>query len=365
MTNILLLLNMVVSLGIALFLILKFIKPNTHPHLKNVFFLFFLIGLVFLLSSIIFSSWFFGIVSYGFTDILFIYSILTFFEAFLLLLIVYKIRKSKKIFYLLFIYIIFILSSLIGLNFSNFLLLSSLLLIMILFILLISAPNFNRIAKFAIFYSSLSLLLQILLLFENKFSPIVILISNLSFFAFLFFFMKDIKRFPPFDFNEPPRIKKGKYIFDFLRYFVFIVILTNFIFIGVLAIHEGGHFFMSKLNPNCSLERIVYEGNLPHTEILCEGSNGSMNLVIFGGIFLPVIVALLFFFGGGTFMKEISLLILGFDILISYKDFLDLGFSQGISTFFSVFGGIILFLAIGILAKSRTIEEEFIHLSES
>jgi hypothetical protein len=43
---------------------------------------------------------------------------------------------------------------------------------------------------------------------------------------------------------------------------------------------------------------------------------------------------------------------------------MDLGFSQNISTFFSIFGGIVILLAIGILAKSRTTEEEFIHLEE-
>jgi len=139
--------------------------------------------------------------------------------------------------------------------------------------------------------------------------------------------------------------------------------LTNFVFIGVLAIHEGGHFFISKLAPDCELQRIVYEGNLPHTEILCNNYTNT-NKIIFGGIFLPIIISLLLFFGGGTFMKEISLLIIGFDILVSYKDFLDLGFSQNISTFFSIFGGVIILLAIGILAKSRTTEEEFIHFGE-
>ncbi|HJX50599.1 MAG TPA: hypothetical protein VJ438_04000 [Candidatus Nanoarchaeia archaeon] len=132
-----------------------------------------------------------------------------------------------------------------------------------------------------------------------------------------------------------------------------------------MATHEGGHFLISKLTPNCGLERIVYEGGLPRTEILCDNSVSSTNKILFGGIFIPIIVALLFFFGGGTFMKEISLLIIGFDILISYRDFIDLGFSQNISTFFSIFGGVIIILAIGILAKSRTTEEEFIHLEES
>jgi hypothetical protein len=185
------------------------------------------------------------------------------------------------------------------------------------------------------------------------------------FFVFLLFFLWDVKRFPASFFEEKIKLERNSYLFDFLRYFVFIIILTNFIFIGVLATHEGGHFAVSKLTPDCSLEKIVYEGNLPHTEILCDNSSGSMDKILLGGILLPILVALLFFFGGGMFMKEIALLIFGFDILISYKDFLDLGFSQGISTFFSIFGVIVILLAIGLLAKSRTTEEEFVHLGDS
>lgn len=365
MANLLLFLNTLIALIIALFLIIKSIKLNDEPYLKKTSFLFFLMGLVFLLSSLIFFSWLFNIIPYNLPDILFIHSILMFFEAVLLLLIIYNLRKSKKIFYLLFIYFVFVLSSIIGFNFSNFLLLSSLLFIMILFVLLISAPGFKRISKFAIFYSSLSLILQIFLLFKEKFSPVAILLSNFLFLTFIFFFIKDVKKLDNLNFENTLKIKKSNYLFDFLRYFVFIVILTNFIFIGVLSIHEAGHFFMSKLSPDCSLERIVYEGDLPHTEILCNDSMNSTNLVVFGGIILPIFVALLLFFGGGTFMKEISLLIIGFDILIAYQDFIDLGFSQGISAFFSIFGGVIVLLAIGILARSRTTEEGFIHLSES
>ena len=236
---------------------------------------------------------------------------------------------------------------------------------MILFILLLPAQNFTRISKFAIFYSSLSILLQVLLLFQNQFSSVVSLISNLFFFVFIFFFVWEIKRFPASFFEVHLKLKRNSYLFDFLRYFVFIIILTNFIFVGVLAVHEGGHFVVSKITPGCSLENIVYEGDLPHTEILCNDSPKSTNKIILGGFLLPIVVALLFFFGGGTFMKEIALLIFGFDILISYKDFIDFGFSQGISTFFSILGVMIILLAIGLLAKSRTTEEEIIHLGDS
>jgi hypothetical protein len=366
MIKFLFLLNTFVCLGISLFLIINFFKSTKKLHLKKALFLFLLMGLVFLLPSIVFLSWSFNLAVYNFNDLLFIHSIIVFFEAILLLIIIYQLRKNKKIFYLLFIYLIFILSFLMGLDFSTFLLISSLLFIMILFIILISIPYFSRISKSAILYTSVSIFLQIPLLIRNEFSSTAILISNLFFFIFLLFFIKDLKTIPQISYEKNIKLKYNRYIFDFLRYFVFIIILTNFIFIGVLAIHEAGHFFVSKLSPDCDLERIVYEGNLPHTEILCSTpTDSSMNRIIFGGIFLPVIVALLFFFGGGTFMKEISLLILGFDILISYKDFIDLGFSQNISIFFSIFGVIIILLAIGILAKSRTTEEEFIHLGES
>lgn len=366
MLNLLFLLNVLISLSIAVFISINFVKNNKkYPSLKRIFFLLLVMGFIFVLYSAVFSLWLLNLTVYNSQDFLLIHSILVSIEAFLLLLIIYNLRKNKKIFYLFFIYLIFLFSVIIGWNFSNFLLMSSLMLIMVLFILLISVPNFTRISKFAIFYCSISLLLEITFLFKNQPSPIIGLISNLFFFLFIFFFLMDIKYIHILNSNKKIKFKKSYYLFDFLRYFIFIVILTNFVFVGTLAIHEGGHFFVSKLATDCELERIIYDGSLPHTEILCNNSPDSLNKIIFGGIFLPVLVAFLFFFGGGTFMKEISLLIMGFDILISYKDFIDLGFSQTISSFFSMFGVGIIILAILILAKSRTTEEDFIHLTDS
>lgn len=366
MINLLFLLNALVSLVIAIFLIYSFIKSKEkHPELEKVFFLLFLIGFIFLLYSIIFFLWLFRVNVYNSSDFLFIHSILISVESILFLLIVYRIRKNKKVFYLLFIYLIFLFSIFMGFNFPIFLLISSLMLLMILFILLISIPNFTRVSKFAIFYCSISLLFEVTLLFKNQQSPLMSLISNIFFFLFILFFVIDLKNISFYNDESSKRLRKSYYLFDFFRYFIFIVILTNFVFIGTIAIHESGHFFVSKIFTDCDLERIVYEGNLPHTEILCSESSDSLDVVIWGGILFPVFVAFLFFFGGGTFMKEISLLIIGFNIILSYQDFIDLSFSQTLSTFFSMFGGAIIILGILILAKSRTTEEEFIHLTGS
>jgi hypothetical protein len=77
---------------------------------------------------------------------------------------------------------------------------------------------------------------------------------------------------------------------------------------------------------------------------------------------LPILIAILLYFAGGTFIRELSLLIIGFDFIISYQDLLDLGISKNLSIFLSIIGGILILLAIGLLAKSRTSEEEFMHL---
>ncbi len=365
MLKILLFLNLIISLSIFLFILYAFSKLKKNNLFKKTNLLLFFLGFVFLICFLIYFFLFLGIFQYSEKAILLIQSILTFFQALFLVGVIYSIRRNSKIFYLFLIYIFFILSIFIGLNFSNFLLLSSLSLIMILFILSFSIPHFERISKFAILYSSISLFLQILLMFQNEFSPIFSLISNSFFFAFLIFFIEDLRRFSYSLYERKVRLKKNYYIFDFLRYFVFLVILTNFIFIGVLSIHEGGHFVVSKLDSDCALQKIVYEGNLPRTEILCANSPGSMGKILLGGLLLPLIIAALFFIAGGTFMKEISLLILGFNILIGFKDFVELGFSKGLSTSFSIFGAFVVLLAIGILAKSRTAEEEFIHFGDS
>ncbi len=360
MINFILLLNLIVSLVIFIFLIVNSAKFSKIGFLKKVFFPLFLLGLVFLLSSILFFAWTFNLIMYASGDLLLIYAILTFLETLLLLIIIFSFRRNRRIFYLLFIYLFFIILVLFGLKFSNFLLISSFLLITILFVILLPFPHFTKISKIGIFYSSLSLFLQVILLFQSRICSLAILVSNIFFFIFIYVLVMETKKSPMEFFEKRIFPRKNSYVFDFLRYFVFIIILTNFIFIGVLAVHEGGHFVVSKFTPGCSLERIVYEGNLPHTEILCNNSQEATSRIILGGILIPIIISLLFFFGGGTFMKEISMLIFGFNIVISYKDFIALGLSENISTFFSIFGSIIILLAIGTLAKSRTTEEEFI-----
>ena len=79
-------------------------------------------------------------------------------------------------------------------------------------------------------------------------------------------------------------------------------------------------------------------------------------MVILGGLFAPLLIALLLLVGGGHLMKEISILIIGFNLIISYKDFLELGVSENVTIFAVIIGCILVVLGVGFLSMFRTEE---------
>lgn len=359
--KIVLFLNFLISLGISLFLIVNFIKKLKDPTYKKSFNLFFIISLIYLVFSLFSFLWSFEIFKYQLNDFYSIYSIMILLQTILLFNLIYVFRYNKRIFYFFFCYLIIFSSGLVGISIPHIILLCSFLITLLLFILMISVPHFERISILGILYSSISLIIQIISLFSEDFLQIGSFISNILFLFFIFYFIKRTKIFPIDFFEERIIRRKRNYFIDFLRYFVFIIILTNFIFIGTITIHEVGHLLTSRAY-DCGFDRIVYEQGLPHTEILCGEDFNALSKVILGGMLLPLVIAILLFFAGGTFIKEVSLLIVGFNFMISYKDILDLGFTKNISLFFSIIGAIFVLVAIGLLAKSRTMEDEFIYL---
>jgi len=355
------LLNFIVSFGIAIFLFLNFWRKHKIPELKKPFNLFALIGLLYLILSTLSLLWTFNIFESSLNDFLLIKSLMIFLQTVFLFSLIYIFRDNRKLFYFLFCYLGVLSFGLLGVPISSLLLICSFIIILLLFILLIPVSGFGKISKFGILYASISLLVQIFSLFFENFYVVGSLISNILFFILIFFFIKNIETFPLDFFKKPVKHKKRYYFLDFLRYFIFIIILTNFIFIGTITVHEVGHLLTSR-SFDCGFERIIYEGGLPHTEILCGENFDSLFKVILGGMILPLAIAILFFFAGGTFIKELGLLIVGFNFIISYKDILDLGLTKNIGIFFSVLGGVLVLVSIALLARSRTTEDELFHL---
>jgi hypothetical protein len=233
----------------------------------------------------------------------------------------------------------------------------SFLLILIVFVNFILDKNYKKIGYAVIIYSSTMLLFQLMIIFNLNLVYLFSIFFNIGFLCFLLVFSKQIvnRRLKPRE-KIPPR--QRPYFFNFFQFFIFIVVLSNFIFIGTISVHELGHLAVSQFY-DCQYRRIVYEEGIPHTDILCQDLPGNTFLIL-GGVILPFIAAFLLFIAGGKFMKETSLLIVGFNLIASYGDFLDLGISQNISIFIVFLGIFILIFGLALLAKSRT---EISHIS--
>jgi hypothetical protein len=195
------------------------------------------------------------------------------------------------------------------------------------------------------------LLLQLIIVFNPNLVYIFSILYNIFFLCFILILSKEIIN-KKLKLKEKLLKKQRPYLFNFFQFFIFIVVLTNFVFIGTISVHELGHLTASQFY-DCQYRRIVYEQGIPHTDLLCQDIPNKTFLIL-GGVLLPFLAAFLLFIAGGKFMKETSLLIVGFNFIASYRDFLDLGLSENISVFIVFFGIFMLILGLALLAKSRT-----------
>ncbi|MBR9704690.1 hypothetical protein GOV12_04710 [Candidatus Pacearchaeota archaeon] len=150
------------------------------------------------------------------------------------------------------------------------------------------------------------------------------------------------------------KFKSKSLFFQYLRYLVFIITITNLVFIGTVAIHEFGHFITSKYY-DCETSKIIYEEDMPYTEALCKDSKNQI-IFLLSGVLFPIVLAILLFGIGGIFIRDISILIFGFNLIASFRDFRELGLSDNIVVMLLIGGVILLFIGIVLLAKSRVEE---------
>jgi hypothetical protein len=108
---------------------------------------------------------------------------------------------------------------------------------------------------------------------------------------------------------------------------------------------------------DCDSKLVYQVGGYPHTEILCNDLSAIVPTTLFGSI-LPLVVGLLLIFAGGKFLRAISLLIIGFDLVSSYMDFLGIGLGYNLSFGCMLLGMAFLIMGIVLLAKSK-IDEYF------
>jgi len=208
----------------------------------------------------------------------------------------------------------------------------------------------RAIFKFGTLYSIPSAILASSFFFgyEN-----ILLLNSLSsglFLIFLIIFRGEIDDIAMH--LKSKKVKKESYIVLFTKYFVFILVLNSFVLMGVLMGHEFGHIIASN-HYGCESRSIFYEqGNAPYTEVLCIDDSSRLQSTA-AGFALPLVLVLVLFIVGGKFMREISLVAIGFDLLISYNDFKELGVGEIYNISLSLFGALILIIGVVLLAKSR------------
>jgi hypothetical protein len=353
------LLNGILYLVIFLFFLLKFIK-NYEKSTVKVARSFSFIGLIYFLISLSSILWFFDILNYVENDFLFLYAVALILQSLILFRVIYLFSQNKRLFYFLGFYLIILFSFLFSMNsFLNLSLIASSLFILLIFIEFTFLDEcYKKSGYFGILYATISIIFNLILFLGKGNVYFFSLIFGIFFLVFAYLFLSDLEKFP---LNCPLKFRKERsYLFTLLGHLIFIITLANFVFIGTIAIHEFGHYGASKFY-DCDYQKIVYEGDFFHTEILCSSLGNNLGVVL-GGILLPLVLALVLFFIGGSFMREVAFLVFGFNLISISRDLSDLGVSDNLA-FISIFCGILaLIYGLFLLAKSKS--EESLYLDE-
>ncbi|MCF7910307.1 hypothetical protein K9L16_01390 [Candidatus Pacearchaeota archaeon] len=358
--SILFLVNVIFSIVIVSLLIAGFLKLYKNKSFTKIVSYLLIIGVFY--SLLAFSSflWLFEFLKFSNTDFIILYSIIIFMQSLLLLKVISLISNNKKLFYFLFFYPLILISIFYSWSlFFNILIIVSFLLCFVFFMdFAFRSKFYRRISYLGMAYSLLGVIFQFLfvlgignLVFYNIFIEIV-------FFVLIYLFFKDIALNPPAKYTKF-KFKEKSYFSNLIEHLVFIIVITNLVFIGTLGVHEIGHFSVAKIY-GCQAEKIVYEEGYLHTEVLCKDNSNNL-FVLLGGILLPFFIAIILFFVGGRFMRDMSFLIIGFNLLASSRDFSDLHLSDNLIIIPLFFGVLFLITGIIILAKSKV--EDDIYLS--
>ncbi|HDK42619.1 MAG TPA: hypothetical protein ENG87_04515, partial [Candidatus Pacearchaeota archaeon] len=315
--KLLLLINLAITFLISFLFVLGFYRYHKDEKVKKIIYPFSSIFFAYLALFIISVLWFFDITAYTPKDFNLIYSFVLFIQTLILFRIVYLINQEKNLFYLLFAYIVTLLLAYLSSYLSLFFSLTSFFLILVLsFILIRISDSYKNAAYAGGIYACVSLILGFLLLLGFGEPFLYGTISNFFFLFFVYFFLKNICSKPLTHKESSNIIQKESNLMLFVRYFLFIIVLTNLVLISTIGIHELSHVATARIY-DCESRTIVYEnGNYPYSEIICDNLTGKI-IISLAGVITPILLGLFLFVLGGRFIKAISFLMVGFNIIAS------------------------------------------------
>ena len=261
--------------------------------------------------------------------------VLTTVSSILILYTVYKITDNKNLIYLFTLF----LTTVFAINFSmnSFFLFSmavSYLLMMIVFLELILFANLylKRAGFSGLAHTAISIIFLVMVFLKFKPFNFFWFIPNvLMSFVFYLIFL-DIKSLGIIEKKAPEKKKNPiiNFISVFAKFFIFIISISSFILLSTISLHEFGHAMVAQYYGCEHTKSVIYDMiQAPHTETKCSSYYNNTILTL-GGILSTFVISLIFLLIGVRFTKNISYLMFGFSILISYGDLTDLGISKNI-----------------------------------
>jgi hypothetical protein len=347
------LLSSLIAVVILILLLVGFFKHYKNEEISKVVRLFSLLFFVYLAMAIFSLAWFFEYSFYDYVDFIYIYSVAILVQTFILFGVHNLLYGNKKLSYWLLFYLIAGFSFYISLFYLPLVvLIISFLLTLILFLNLYSKSFiFKKVSYAGILYAAISVLFTFLVFFRIGDIFVYSIVSSAIFLVFIYLFLRDVREYP-IKTEKNIKIEKESGMILFLKYFIFMIVLTNLVLVATISLHEFSHVAVSRYY-GCESRTIAYEaGGYPYSEIICSNLENKLPIALSGPV-VPVIVALLLIFIGGRYIRPIALLAIGFNLLAGYRDYVEVGLSMNIILGISILSMILLFFGIVFLARAR------------
>ena len=283
-----------------------------------------ILGILVLIPSYINLSWALRILPPNETDFMLIMGGMEIIVTILLSTILFRLTKLKNIIFLNFIYILGILGAL--LNIASFFIITSALTLVLLLTLSIELHTINRkLSNLLLQFTIFSSIIFILVPFYENISLLLWVIPNLSLMPLLFA-MNNKKNAVTKNNN------KTNSSIIFIRFILYIICLTSFIYISTITIHEMGHALTGNYygcEKSIAVVFDIHKGS--HTELICNNYSNPIALSLSGAA-LTLLIGLAFLIINDDFTKIISILIFGFSLSVLTQDLLDVGISRNITS---------------------------------
>ncbi|HLC49898.1 MAG TPA: hypothetical protein VJI97_00550 [Candidatus Nanoarchaeia archaeon] len=311
-----------------------------------------IIGIFFLLMSLLNLSWVFGYLEPDEKDFIFVNVIITVVSSFLLAYAAYGITRNKNMLYILILFI----TTIFAVNFSiqNFFVVTlgasyALMAITSFELAFLHNSGVKKSGYAGFFHVGISGILLMLYIAGNNQTSLPWFIQSAAMIFILWFLQHS--SILPFAGKTKDIFRGGivEYVGALFKFLFFIGMMGSFVFISTIAVHELGHALTAQYYGCQQFKAVIYDIVSPHTEISCSAAYNNIAITL-AGFAATLAVGLIFMATGSGLARGMSYLIIGFGILASYGDLTDINVSKNLVTLLMLLGLIISILAVASIS---------------